>query len=522
MAGYIVYTRKSTDSEDRQVLSLDTQARELRSYARARGLDIVEELRESRSAKAPGRPLFAAMLQKLKRRQATGILCWRLDRLSRNPIDGGTLIWALDQGAITDIVTPGRTYTNRGDDKLWMTLDFGMAKKYIDDLQKAVKDGNTTKLELGWLPGMAPTGYLNDVVTKTIVPDPERFEQVRQILELFLAGRSVREILQVAEREWHFRVPRRGKIGGGPLTQSLVYRMLTNPFYCGLIVRNGVPYLGAHEPLVPKAKFDRIQEMLGKPNRRAPEAHDFAFTGLIRCGECGNGVTAEHKVQRHGHRYVYYHCSRRKLGFRCPQPSVEVAALETQIATFLRRIRIDDAMLAWGLRELQAREKRDRAAAAPKPTSLGTVLQETRKESAALLDLRLRGLISDDDYRTKKEELTEQELRIKERVLHEETAPKRWIEPAVKTFRFANQAPKRFPAAANGEKREILISLGSNLVLQDRTLRMEAKKPFLLMEEGRRISDWSGTVKRLRTWFMHHEDDIPWPSFCRNGSDQDL
>jgi len=190
--------------------------------------------------------------------------------------------------------------------------------------------------------------------------------------------------------------------------------------------------------------------------------------------------------------------------------------LEEQIGTYLKRIAINDDVLAWALKELRAFGEARSVAPAPISQSLVTTIQDTRRESAALLDLRLRGLLSDEEFALKRQELVERELRVKERVLHEETAPKRWFEPAERTFRFANQAEKSFPGASNADKRQILSALGSNLELKDKILRMTAKTPFVLMEEGSHNRAWGGILKRLRTWFIHHEDDIPWPSFCRN------
>jgi DNA invertase Pin-like site-specific DNA recombinase/thiol-disulfide isomerase/thioredoxin len=174
MPRYLLYSRKSTESEDRQVLSIDSQIAELQDLARERQLDVVAVHRESRSAKAPGREVFGQVLADVAKGRVDGLLCWKLDRLARNPVDGGALIWAFDEGKVREIVTPGRTFTNTGNDKFWMSLEFGMAKKYVDDLSENVKRGNRAKLAQGWRPGNAPIGYLNDLGTKTIVPDPDR------------------------------------------------------------------------------------------------------------------------------------------------------------------------------------------------------------------------------------------------------------------------------------------------------------------------------------------------------------
>ena len=96
---YVVYARKSSESEDRQVLSIDAQVQELKNLAQKRGFKITEILTEAQSAKSPGRQVFTQLDKQISKGEVTGILCWKLDRLARNPVDGGSIIWAMKQHA---------------------------------------------------------------------------------------------------------------------------------------------------------------------------------------------------------------------------------------------------------------------------------------------------------------------------------------------------------------------------------------------------------------------------------------
>ena len=92
MPKYLLYCRKSTDEEDRQVLSIEAQLAELREFAVKEKLEIVDSLCESKTAKEPGRAKFGEMLDRIEHGQADGIISWHPDRLSRKFIDGGKII----------------------------------------------------------------------------------------------------------------------------------------------------------------------------------------------------------------------------------------------------------------------------------------------------------------------------------------------------------------------------------------------------------------------------------------------
>jgi site-specific DNA recombinase len=330
---YFIYCRKSTEAEDRQVASIESQLTTLqRTFGGRTDIEIVEIYEEAFSAKSPGRARFDEMVSRIQRKEAQGIIAWAPDRLARNSIDGGRLVYMLDCGVLLDLKFATYTFENNSQGKFMLQIMFGQSKYYSDALSDNVKRGNRTKIEKGWRPNQAPLGYLNDAVTKTIVPDPVHFPLIRQMFDLMLTGSlSPKQIALIARDKWGFLTPKKKRIGGKPLAMSSIYKILSNPFYAGIIVWNGQSHPGRHEPIVSIDEFQRVRYLLDRHSHPRPQCYTFAFTGMIRCGGCGLGVTAEHKINRYGYRYLYYHCSRPRLGEKCTQPSVEVRSLEGQI-----------------------------------------------------------------------------------------------------------------------------------------------------------------------------------------------
>ena len=303
------------------------------------------------------------MLERIIKGDASGILCWKLDRLARNPIDGGQINWLLQQGTIQIIKTNERDYYP-SDNVLMMQVELGMANQYIRDLSSNVKRGLAKKLRDGWLPGLAPIGYLNDKTNekgnRTVMNDPDRFVLVRRIWDQALTGNyTVPQLWEYSRKELNLTTVPRRKSGGKPLSKSAMYSLLTNPFYYGMIrylEKTGELHQGKHEPMITVQEFVRVQDIIGTRNAIRPKNEVFAFTGLMKCGNCGCSVTAESKIKRckngNSHYYTYYHCTKKKVDIKCDQKSVEVRKLETMFKEKLMNLQISDAFKAWAIKHL--------------------------------------------------------------------------------------------------------------------------------------------------------------------------
>ncbi len=185
---YFIYARKSTDVEDKQVLSIEAQITELRKYAKDNQLTIADTIIEKKSAKVPGRPKFGSMLGRIEAGEASGIVAWHPDRLARNSVDGGQIVYLLDQTRLMSLKFPTFWFENTSQGKFMLSIAFGQSKYYIDNLAENTKRGLRQKIRRGEFPGLAPIGYINDVRVHIIVVDKRRAPLVRQVFELYERG----------------------------------------------------------------------------------------------------------------------------------------------------------------------------------------------------------------------------------------------------------------------------------------------------------------------------------------------
>jgi len=517
---FFIYARKSSESEDQQVASIDSQIRELRAIAERDRLDVVDVLSESQSAKAPGRPIFNEMLKRVSRGDAGGILCWKLDRLARNPVDGGNISWMLQQGVIQRIQTHERVYCP-ADNVLMMSVELGMANQFIRELSVNTKRGLKAKAEKGWYPGVAKPGYLNEwhreKGERTTPKDPLRFPLIRRALKLVLKGTcSPPQILNRLNNEWGYRTTKRKRIGGTPMAHSTFYRILNDPFYYGVFEYprdSGNWHQGKHMPMITKEEFWRIQKLLGGKGRPRPKKHTFAFTGLITCGECGAAVTAEVKEQvicsvckkkfssknraacpkcgtaiddmrspKHL-RYEYYHCTKRKKT-PCSQGAVEVIKLEAQISDVLQDLTIPERLKDWFLKQIEAHVRQEVEDRAPVIEAIQEALENNRKRLDNLLKLKISPqngageLLSDEEFASQKANIAREMQQLEQKLTGTDTAQTPWIEACAHVFNFVCYAYTHFQKGDASTKRMILSALGSNLTLSDKNLRISLHKCF--------------------------------------------
>ena len=480
---YFLYARKSSESEDRQIQSIDDQMNRLKQLAQTLHLDIKKIYTESKSAKKPdNRPIFDEMIERIEKGEASGILCWQINRLSRNPIDSGKLSWLLQRGVLRSIQTIDKQYLPE-DNVLLFSVESGAANQFILDLSKNTKRGMLSKFEKGWQTGIAPLGYLNDKENKIIIKDPERFDLMRKMWDLMLTGNyNPRKILDIANNEWGFKTRKFKRMGGNPISYSGIYKVFTNLFYAGVIENNGIEYEGKHERLITLQEYDRVQMLLGKAGKPRPQHHEFAFTGSIRCGVCGCTYTAEtkKKLLKSGEirEHTYYHCTRKTRKIKCDQKkNIPLATLETLIEQEIQKYTILPEFLEWALEGLSQKNNTEIEDRSRIYEMQHKTLVETQKELDELTRMRYRQLIDDETYLKEKNVLQSKITQFKDSLRETESRAEEWLELTEKTFTFATYAQKAFLMAEGKKglerKKEILLALGKTPILRDGILTIE-------------------------------------------------
>ncbi|NLZ96981.1 MAG: recombinase family protein [Candidatus Magasanikbacteria bacterium] len=344
---YCLYARKSTESEERQVLSIDSQIKEMLDLAAKENIYVVEIKRESHSAKDTGqRPIFNELIEDIRQNKFNSILTWAPDRISRNAGDLGKVVDLIDQGILKEIRTHSQKFTNNPNEKFLLMILGSQAKLENDNRSINVKRGLRTRCEMGLWVGPAPLGYLNqnrmDRKCQVIV-DPLRAPAIKKMFEKVAYEKySGRKLYHWLKHELNFYTR-----GNKPLTLSGIYRILDNPFYYGVFERpkgSGNWYQGKHKPLISQDLFEKTKAQLKRDNIQR-ESKEFAFTKLITCGCCGSGISAEDKYKKlkdgtTAH-YIYYGCSRARDRF-CKNKYIREEELIFELLKIMDKVDINE------------------------------------------------------------------------------------------------------------------------------------------------------------------------------------
>ena len=482
---YFLYARKSTDVEDKQILSIEAQLSELRALAQREGLEVMEEFVEKQSAKKPDRPIFNEMLKRIQLGEAQGIVCWKIDRLARNPVDGGQVQWLLQEGVLRHIQTHDRShYPN--DNVLMMSVELGMATEYIRQLSANTSRGLKHKAKLGIYPGLAPFGYLNNPLTKTVVVDRKNAKLVKKTFEIYASGKvRLEDLAELWEKsDVLSRGSRRIHI-------SRLSFILQNPFYYGHFRYCGEIHEGKHEPIITKDLYDRANAVLrGRGHRQDVKNAPSPYCGLLRCGDCGMGITAEVRVKRQKngnvHHYTYYRCTRKSKTHQCSEAPVRSELLDEQLSALLEQYAMPQEWISPLTELLNQEEANATQTASVAAQGLRERVAELSRNLARLTDAYVAQDIERDDYLERRRLLLSEKKSVEEQIARILRTPSAWIEPTRNWIRDASMLDEIRKTQNYPSKKSSLQKIfGLNLSLHAREARGNPLPPYAALRAAK-------------------------------------
>jgi len=477
---FFIYTRKSTDDKDRQVRSIPDQLSELNELAKKEQLEIVDVFVEKQTAKIPGRPVFGEMMSRMEAGEASGILAWHPDRLARNSVDGGKIIYLVDTGVISEMKFPTFWFDPTPQGKFMLSIAFSQSKYYVDNLSENIKRGHRNKLKDGIWPRNAPLGYLNDKVNKVIIPDPERSPYIIKAFEAYASGKYTLRQIRDLITELGFRSQKEQV-----LSISNIHDILRNPIFCGLLRYGGEIYEGKHKPIISKKLFDTAQEVMSRKSKpKGKGLKEYLYRGFFLCGECRCFITTE---TQKGHNYL--RCTKRKNP--CLQKYVREELVTSQISESIKKVSLPLDCANWMIVE----NEKDRQS----ENQSSEIFSQKIKEEISLLNSKIEKLIglylenglSVEEYQQTKNRFMDEKQLLKEKLSAFEKKSHNRFEL---TDKFLKANIYNMELVNEGIPEKILREfkkVGSNFQIKNRTVLFEPRgawKTLLDSEFGGRNS----------------------------------
>ena len=477
---YFLYARKSTEDDDKQVMSIESQLFEMREFARKENLEILAEFQESKSAKTPGRPVFNKMMEQIDSLDGVGILAWHPDRLARNSIDGGRIVYAVDTEKIVSLRFPTFWFEPTPQGLFMLQVAFGQSKYYSDNLTQNVKRGMRAKLRRGeWLT-RAPFGYVNNKVKKIIEPHPIHSQIIVRAFKEYAKG--THGLVSLSHFLFDLGLTTKK---GTPLGKASVKRILTNRAYLGFTKHNGEWFNGSFAPILSPKLFEAVQkiESANSRPRKRKLKHDFPFTNLFRCGECGSMFTAQWATGKCGGRYRYYRCTKKKGS--CSQGYLREETLAEQIKERLQSISLCEAYADYMLEKIEVLQREEDSASHSVLETLSKDIKACEARLDTLVESYLDGDIPKELYLKKKDENMRATLALKEKKKAFRQQGKYWVEPLREWILDTKQAAFLSSSSDFSEIKSFVQKIGTNPTVRDKTTCFSVPSPFDFVLAGK-------------------------------------
>ena len=294
------------------------------------------------SAKSADRPELQKMLEYVKENadRVDYVIVHKVDRLARNRGDDIDIMRVLRECGV-QLVSASESIDDSPSGMLLHGIMSSIAEFYSQNLATEVKKGMGEKIKNGGTVGRAPLGYLNvrNVDEKgreyrTVILDPDRAPLIKLGFKEYATGNWI--VSDLAEHLAACGLTTRStpKISSQPINDKAMYKILTNPYYKGVVKYKEVEYPGSHEPLTDVETWDKVQTILATHcNGERNYKHPHFLKSTVYCACCGERLLISNEKKKNGIVYPYFVCAGRhsKRSPDCKTRAVLIDVVEKKI-----------------------------------------------------------------------------------------------------------------------------------------------------------------------------------------------
>jgi site-specific DNA recombinase len=368
-----IYTRKSSEEGlELAFNSLDAQREACAAYIdsqRHEGWIALDDRYDDGgySGGTLERPALQRLIHDIEAGRVDTVVCYKIDRLSRSLTDFAKLVEVFERNSVTFVSVTQSFCTTTSMGRLTLNILLSFAQFERELAGERIRDKFAASRRRGiFMGGHPPLGY--DVRDRKLVVNPVEAELVRLIFRRFLDFGSALLLIRDLNAQGHRTKSWTTQAGtireGRPFDKGTLYKILRNPVYIGLATHKGQSYPGEHEPIVDRATWDRVHEVLAtNAKRRGNEARartPAPLRGLMRCTHCSAAMTPS-QTRRRGRLYRYYIClgASRRGHDTCPVRSIAAGEVEGLVLGQVKRLLASPEMVA---RTITAVRQEDSAA----------------------------------------------------------------------------------------------------------------------------------------------------------------
>ncbi|QYM76467.1 recombinase family protein [Leucobacter luti] len=446
------------------------------------------------SGRSCDRPALKRMLSYLREHSIDYVIVHKLDRLARSRADDIAITQAIrDTGA--QLVSSSESIDASPNGTLLHGIMASIAEFYSRNLAQEVMKGMRQKVIQGGTPSRAPIGYLNvrqqtdeGREFRTVVIDPERAPHVAWAFESYAAGGwSVTQLLVELEKRGLRTRPTPARPAAVPTVTSF-HRVLTNPYYKGIVTMNGAQHAGSHEPLISAATWDTVQRLLkARRSGERSRIHTHYLKSTVYCFSCHRRLIVHKARSKSGRIYDYFVCSGRQAGTsKCGQRALPITGVERRIEDAYASIEITAVRRQRIERSNRKRISRDASGREERVAELITQSETINSRQEKLLDLYYSNGIPREMLVREQKKLSQELARVNEERARLEEDTTSTVRRVTEVLDLLDGAHTRYLAATPDARKQMNNALLSQILIgpddEDLCVKLRGKVTEILAE----------------------------------------